>query len=143
MSTPALIPAFGAIAILLSVIVRSIRSGASWQAVDDGFATAEVLRDLTGILGFDKLQEAFGPARLQDGVFPVTRAEVKAKRTTLGYLLGDRGFDTASAVIAVIALLPIWPQWGTRPWVELLLAFAGAYQLAGWAAGFALLGNRR
>lgn len=142
MSTPGLIPAFAAIAILLSVLVRWIRSGASWQAVDEGLATADILRDITGILSREKLQEVFGPARMEDGVFPVTHAEVKRARTGLGYLLGDRYFDGASAVIAVVALLPIWPQWGTRPWVETLLMFAGAYQAAGWIAALMLLGRR-
>ncbi len=142
MTSPALIPAAGAIAILLSVIVRWIRSGASWGAIDDGLATADILRDVTGILGRDKLQEVFGPARLQDGIFPVTRMEVKRQRTALGYLFGDRFLDGASAIIAIIALLPIWPLWGTRPWVETLLLIAGLYQIAGWLAATLLIGRR-
>lgn len=131
-----------AIAILLSVIVRWIRSGASWQAVDEGQATAEHLRDITGIMDYDKLQEAFGPPRLQDRVFPVTRAEVKRRRNGLGYLLGDRVFDGGSALIAAVALLPIWPLWGTRVWMDTLLVFAGVYQLAGWVAATFLFGRR-
>jgi hypothetical protein len=123
-----------ALAILLSVIVRWIRSGSSWGAIDAGEATAEVLRDVTGILERDKLQEAFGPPRLEDGVFPVTRQEVLQARTGIGYLLGDRWLDGASAIIALCALIPVWPIWGTRVWLELLVAFAAFYQLAGWIA---------
>ena len=87
-----------ACAILLSVVIRWIRSGASWDAVDEGRATADVLRDLTGILDFDSLQETFGPPRLEDGIFPVTRREVLRQRTGLGYLFGDRWLDGGSAV---------------------------------------------
>lgn len=142
MSSPALIPAAGAFAVILSVIVRWIRSGAAWGAVDEGFATADVLRELTGVLTRDDLQEAFGPARLQDGVYPVTRAEVMRRRTAIGYLLGDRWFDGGSMAIAVLCLLPIWPLWGTRPWAETLLMFAGVYQIAGWVAATMLIGRK-
>ena len=92
-----------ACAILLSVVIRWLRSGMSWDAVAEGRATADVLRDLTGILDFDRLQETFGPPRLDDGVFPVTRREVLRERTGLGYLFGDRWLDGGSAVIAIMA----------------------------------------
>ena len=59
MYTPGFTQAAAAIAIILSVIVRWIRSGASWQAIDEGRATAGDLRDITGILDFEKLQDAF------------------------------------------------------------------------------------
>ncbi|MBU6318437.1 MAG: hypothetical protein KGS00_02190 [Alphaproteobacteria bacterium] len=131
---PGIAQAAGAIAILLSVIVRSIRSGASWQAVDEGEATAEHLRDLTGILDLQRLREVFGPPRLQDGVFPVSRQDVMRNRSGLGYLLGDRWLDGASALIAILALFPLWPLWGTRAWLDTLLLLAGAYQVGGWVA---------
>ncbi len=142
MSTPGLTQTVAAIAILLSVIVRWIRSGASWQAVDNGQATADILRDITGIMEFDRLQEAFGPPRLEDGVFMVTRAEVMRQRTGLGFLFGDRWLDGGSALVAVITLLPIWPIWGTRSWLDILLVFASAYQAAGWLAAMQLVGRR-
>lgn len=123
-----------AIAILLSVIVRWIRTGASWGAIDQGEATAEVLRDVTGIFDRDKLQDVFGAPRLEDGIFPVTRQEVLRARTGLGYLLGDRWLDGASALVALVTLIPLWPIWGTRMWLEVLLAFAAFYQLGGWIA---------
>jgi hypothetical protein len=132
--SPGIAQAAGAIAILLSVIVRSIRSGASWQAVDEGEATAEHLRDLTGILDIQHLREVFGPPRLNDGVFPVSRKDVLKNRSGLGYLLGDRWLDGASALIAVLALFPLWPLWGTRAWLDTLLILAGGYQAAGWIA---------
>lgn len=131
---PGIAQAAGAIAILLSVVVRSIRSGASWQAVDDGEATAEHLRDLTGILDIQRLREVFGPPRLMDGVFPVSRREVLRNRSGLAYLLGDRWLDGASALIAILALFPLWPLWGTRSWLDTLLLLAGGYQAAGWIA---------
>jgi hypothetical protein len=131
-----------AFAILLSVIVRRIRAGASWQAVEEGRAQAEHLRELTGVMEYDALQKAFGPPRLEDGVFPVTRPEVLRQRTVIGYLLGDRWLDGASALIALAVLLPIWPLWGTRSWLEGLLMFAGGYQLAGWLASFRFFGRR-
>ena len=142
MSTPGFTQAAAAIAIILSVIVRWIRSGASWQAVEEGRATADVLRDITGILEFDKLQEAFGPPRLEDGVFPVTPREVLRQRTSIGYLLGDKWLDRGSILIALITLLPIWPVWGTRPWLDMLLTFAGIYQVMGWVAATRLIGRR-
>ncbi|MDZ4760001.1 MAG: hypothetical protein SGJ21_02890 [Alphaproteobacteria bacterium] len=139
---PGIAQAAAAIAVLLSVIVRSIRSGASWQAIDDGVATAEHLRDVTGILSLQALQEAFGPPRLEDGVFPVTRAEVRRNRTGLGYLLGDRWFDGASALVAAVSLAPVWPLWGTRIWLDMLLIFASLYQAAGWAASTRFIGRQ-
>lgn len=139
---PGFTQAAAAIAILLSVIVRSIRSGASWDAVDQGRATAEHLRDLTGIMKLEDLQEAFGPPRLDDGVFPVTRKEVLRNRSGLGYLLGDKWLDGGSALIAVIVLLPIWPVWDTRWALNILLSFAALYQVAGWIASTRFLGRR-
>jgi hypothetical protein len=142
MSTGPLTETLLAIAVLLSVLVRWIRSGASWQAVDDGQATADILRDITGIMEFDRLQETFGPPRLEDGVFPVTHAEVKRERTGLGYLLGDRWLDGACAAIALVSLLPIWPMWGSWIWLETLLIFACLYQVGGWLAATRLIGRR-
>ncbi len=142
MSTPGFPQAAAAIAILLSVIVRGIRSGSSWQAVEEGRATADVLRELTGITDFETLQEAFGPPRLEDGIFPVTRNEVLRQRTGTGYLLGDRWLDGGSALIALVSLLPVWPVWGTRVWLDTLLVFASAYQAAGWVAATRLMGRR-
>ena len=142
MYTPGFTQAAAAIAIILSVIVRWIRSGASWQAIDEGRATADILRDITGILDFEKLQGAFGPPRLEDGVFPVTHFEVKQQRTGLGYLMGDKWLDGGSMVIALVAILPIWPLWGTRVWLDMLLIFAGLYQIAGWVAATRLIGRR-
>jgi hypothetical protein len=131
-----------AFAILLSVVIRWLRNDASWLAIEEGRATADTLRDLTGILEYDALQEAFGPPRLQDGVFPVTRREVLKQRTGLGYLFGDRWLDGASALIAVVTMLPIWPLWSTWQWLETLLMFAALYQVAGWIAVFRLVKKR-
>jgi hypothetical protein len=142
MYLPAFPQAAAAIAILLSVIVRWIRSGASWQAIEEGHATADILRDITGILDFEKLQETFGPPRLDDGVFLVTPYEVRKQKTGLGYLMGDRWLDGGSAVIALLALLPVWPVWGTRIWLDTLLIFASIYQAAGWLAATQLIGRR-
>jgi hypothetical protein len=142
MSPPGMTPLAAAIAILLSVIIRSIRSGISWQAIDDGEATVEVLRDITGIMDYEKLQEIFGPPRLLDGVFPVTREEVKRQRTGLGYLIGDKWLDGASALIGAVSLLPIWPMWQSSVWLSSLLTFALAYQICGWIASSRLIGRR-
>ena len=128
-----------ACAILFSVVIRWRRSGASGDAVAEGRATADVLRELTGILDFDSLQETFGPPRLEDGIFPVTRREVLRQRTGLGYLYGDRWLDSGSAVIAILAVLPIWPIWESQMWLDILLAFASIYQVAGWVAAFRLV----
>ena len=131
-----------AFAILLSVVIRSIRGGASWQQVEEGRATADTLRDLTGIMDFEQLQQTFGPPRLEDGIFPVTPAQVRRARTGLGYLFGDRWLDGASALIALVTLLPIWPLWNTRQWLDTLLIFAGAYQAAGWIASMRVIRTR-
>lgn len=142
MSVGGYIPTIAAIAILLSVIVRWIRSGASWGAIEEGVATADHLREVTGIVSRQRLQETFGPPRLEDGVYPVSPADVRRRRTAIAYLMGDRWFDGASALIAIAALLPLWPAWGTRIWMETLLWFAGLYQLAGWITSLRLLGTR-
>lgn len=142
MTSPALAQAAAAFAILLSVIVRWIRSGASWQAIEEGRATADILRDVTGIREFDRLQDIFGPPRLEDGVFPVTVSEVRRQKTGMGYLMGDRWLDGGSAIIALIVLLPVWPVWGTRVWLDTLLMFAGLYQTAGWIAATRIIAPR-
>lgn len=142
MYPPALAQLAAAFAILLSVVIRSIRGGASWQQVEEGRATADTLRDLTGIMDFEQLQQTFGPPRLEDGIFPVTPREVRRARTGLAYLFGDRWLDGASAVVAIISLLPIWPLWNTRPWLDTLLIFAGAYQAAGWIASMRVIRTR-
>ena len=131
-----------AFAILLSVVIRWLRNDSSWLAIEEGRATADTLRDLTGILEYDSLQEAFGPPRLQDGVFPVTKREVLKQRTGLGYLFGDRWLDGASALIAAVTLMPIWPLWSTWQWLETLLMFAALYQVAGWIAVLRLVKKR-
>ena len=141
MYAPAFTQAAAAIAILLSVIVRWIRSGASWQAIDEGRATADVLRDVTGITNYDRLQDVFGPPRLEDGVFPVSRHDVERQKSGLGYLMGDRWLDGSSALIALFSLLPIWPIWGTRIWLDTLLIFASVYQVCGWLAATRLIGR--
>jgi hypothetical protein len=123
-----------ACAILFSVAIRWLRAGASWHAIDQGAATANVLRELTGILDFEKLQEAFGPPRLEDGVFLVTRREVLRERTGLGYLFGDRWLDGGSAIVALVTIMPIWPVWSTQWWLDTLLLFASGYQVLGWLA---------
>jgi hypothetical protein len=131
----------GAFAILLSVLVRSLRSSAAWSAVDRGEARAETLSELTGIFGREALQEAFGPPRLEDGIFPVSRRDVRRKRTGLGVLFGDRVLDGACAFIAIAALTPIWPVWTGRSLMEGVFAVAAAYQAAGWIASFRYLRN--
>ncbi len=123
-----------ACAILFSVVIRSLRAGASWDAVSEGSVTAATLRELTGILEFDRLQQVFGPPRMEDGVFPVTRSEIMRQRTSLAYLFGDRWLDGGSALVAIISLLPIWPLWSTQWWLDTLLVFASIYQVAGWVA---------
>ena len=55
-----------------------------------------------------------------------------------GYLWLDGG----SMMIALVAILPVWPVWGTRVWLDMLLVFAGLYQLAGWLAATRLIGRR-
>ncbi|MBI1339440.1 hypothetical protein GC169_04410 [bacterium] len=138
---PGFVQAAVAIAILLSVFVRSTRTGASWRAVDDGVATADHLRDLTGILTRAQLQETFGPPTTE-GVYPVTRAEVRRERGGVGVLMGDRWLDGACAIVALVTLLPIWPIWGGRSVLELALTLAAGYQGAGWAATVLLVGKR-
>jgi hypothetical protein len=142
MYPPAFPQMVAAFAILLSVIIRGIRGGASWQAIAESRATADNLRELTGIIPFDDLQRIFGPPRLEDGVFPVTPREVRRERTGLGYLLGDRWLDGFSAVVALVTLLPIWPLWNTRQWLDTLLIFASMYQVAGWIASARLIRGR-
>lgn len=129
-------------AILFSVVIRWLRAGASWEAVDQGAATANTLRELTGIMELEKLQDVFGPPRLDSGVFPVTRREVMRERTGVAYLIGDRWLDGGSMIVALVTLMPIWPIWGTRWWLDTLLGFACLYQVAGWIATIRLVRRR-
>jgi len=121
-----------AIAIILSVIVRMIRSDAAWKLVEDGEATAETLAELTGLGDRERLIEEFGPPRLEDGVFSVTTAEVRRARTGLGILMGDWRADGACALAAGLALAPVWPAFGDSRWLGLLLTSAVLWQVGGW-----------
>jgi hypothetical protein len=131
-----------ACAILFSVVIRWLRAGSSWDAVEEGRATAQTLRDLTGILQYDRLQEVFGAPRLQDGIFNVTRREVLRQRTGPAYLIGDRWLDGGSALVAIVSLLPIWPIWGTRWWLDAFIMLASFYQVAGWIAIMQMMKRR-
>jgi hypothetical protein len=141
MYLPGLWQAALAVAILLSVTVRWLRSGAAWGAIDEGQATADILSEITGIRGREALMERFGPARLEDGIFPVTRAEVMRARTGMGYLMGNGWLDGACAVVALVSLFPVWPLWGTRMALDVGLMIGAGYQVAGWVAVAA--GGRR
>jgi hypothetical protein len=131
-----------AIAILLSVIVRGIRGSVAWGAVEDGVATADHLREITGIFDWRRLQEVFGPPGLDDGLFRVSRGHVRQSRTLVGVLMGDRWLDGASVLLALAVLAPIYPVWRLGHWIEWPLYAAGVYQLLGWMAAFRLLGGR-
>ena len=58
-----------ACAILFSVVIRWLRAGASWDAVEEGRATAQTLRDLTGVTFFKQYSAAMdSPSRAaEDG----------------------------------------------------------------------------
>ena len=99
-----------ALAILLSVVIRSLRNDSSWIAVDEGRVTAQTLRDLTGILEFDQLQETFGAPRMDDGVFPVTRRKILREHG------GDILVQSQLGVGSKFALkLPVQSPFGADP----------------------------
>ncbi len=129
-----------AIAIFLSAIVRIIRTDAAWKAVDENYAGADHLRDLTGIIKRAGLQDIFGPPTL-DGIFHVTRMEVVRARRFTGHLMGNVRLDALSLAVSVVSLL--WRPYGSVGDVlNMFLFFALLYQLAGWGATTMLMKDK-
>lgn len=128
------------IAVLLSSIVRLIRTDAAWKAVDENYAGAEHLRDLTGVIKRESLQDIFGPPTLE-GIFNVSRPEVEKNRQITGHLMGNLKLDGLSVLIALLAL--IWKPYGSLGDVlNLFLMIAVLYQLAGWGATAMLMKDK-
>ena len=80
--------AAGAITVILSAIVRLIRTDAAWKAVDEGYAGVDHVRDLTGIFEPRALQDVFGPPTMEGGIYKVERAQILAARRWTGWLMG-------------------------------------------------------
>ncbi len=129
-----------AMAVILSAIVRIVRTDACWKAVDEGYATAEHLRDLTGIFKRSDLQDVIGLPTL-DGVFHVTREDVERARRPTGYLMGHIKLDTAALGVAVIGL--VWKPYGfVGDLLNAGIILAALYQISGWIVSFQLLNDR-
>lgn len=129
-----------AMAVLLSAIVRIIRTDAAWKAVEEGYAGAEHMRDLTGIAKKAALQEVFGPPTME-GVFHVTRIDVQRGRRFMGHLMGDLRLDGASILVGLVAL--IWRPYGIAGDILNLFLFAAvAYQIVGWGATTTLMNDK-
>ncbi|MFC7292031.1 hypothetical protein [Hirschia litorea] len=129
-----------AIAVFLSAIVRIIRTDAAWKAVDEGYASAEHLQDLTGILKRSGLQDVFGPPTM-DGIFHTSRDSVIQARRLTGHLMGNLRFDAASIVVAILVL--VWkPYGGMGAILDLAIFCAFLYQLAGWGATAMLMNDK-
>ncbi|MEM6627285.1 MAG: hypothetical protein AAGB25_08145 [Pseudomonadota bacterium] len=132
--------AAAALAILLSAIVRIIRTGDAWRAVEEGRAGVEHLRDLTGVLEPRALQDIFGPPTLE-GIYPVAPEQVRRARRPLGRLMGDPYLDSASVAVAALSL--IWsPDGPLRIFLTTAFLLAAGYQATGWAATSLLIGRR-
>ena len=133
--------AAGAITVILSAIVRLIRTDAAWKAVDEGYAGVDHVRDLTGIFEPRALQDVFGPPTMEGGIYKVERAQILSARRWTGWLMGDLKLDMACIVIGVIAL--IWtPYNALRILLHMLLLGAVIYQVGGWLAATGLMRRR-
>ena len=122
----------GAIAVILSGIVRFIRSDVAWKAVDEGYAGAPQLRELTGIQARGDLQDVFGPPNMQ-GIFKADRRQIVEARLLTGLLMSDVRLNLSSVAAAVLALFsPAHGVWGLL--TSIVLPAAIVYQLAGWIA---------
>ena len=121
-----------AIAIILSAIVRIIRTDAAWKAVEENYAGADHLRDLTGIVQRSALQDVFGPPTVE-GIFHVPRSRVEQERRLTGHLMGNLQLDGISIAVGLVAL--VWRPYGSiGDLLNMFLFFVLAYQLAGWGA---------
>ncbi len=129
-----------AIAVFLSAIIRIIRTDAAWKAVDEGYAGAEHLQDLTGILKRAGLQDVFGPPTME-GIFHTSRPMVLQARRLTGHLMGNLRFDGACIAIAVLVL--VWkPYGGLGAILDLAMFCAFLYQAAGWGATAMLMNDK-
>ena len=126
-----------AIAVILSAIVRMIRTDAAWKAVDDGYAGFDHVCELTGILDKRALQDVIGPPTLE-GVYHAARPRIESARRLTGFLMGDLRLDAVSLALAVIVLFSN-PFGFVGEIAGVLFMGAAAYQLAGWAATSLLL----
>lgn len=126
-----------AVAVILSAIVRMIRTDAAWKAVDDGYAGFDHVRELTGILDKRALQDVIGPPTME-GVYHAARPRIESARRLTGFLMGDLKLDAASLALAVLALFSD-PFGFVGEIAGILFLGAFAYQLAGWGATSLLL----
>lgn len=132
---------FAALAVILSAIVRIIRTDANWKAVDEGYAGSEHLRALSGVMDPRALQDIFGPPQM-DGVHPhVTRRTVLDRRRLTGWLMGDIRLDAAALAIAVLSLFLNSYTLAGRT-AALALAIAVAYEIGGWVVTSMMMGRK-
>ena len=129
-----------AMAVILSAIVRLIRTDAAWKAVDEGYAGVDHVRDLTGVFDPRALQDIFGPPTME-GIYRVSRAEILGARRITGWMMGDFRLDLACMLIALIML--IWtPYSGLRVVLQTVFLGAVIYQVGGWLAATGFLGRK-
>lgn len=129
-----------AVAVILSAIVRLIRTDAAWKAVEEGYAGVDHVRDLTGVFDPRALQDIFGPPTME-GVYKVTRPEILGARRLTGWLMGDIRLDVACIIIALITL--VWtPYSSLRIVMQTIFLAAVIYQAGGWLAATGFLGRR-
>ena len=118
-----------AVAVILSAVVRMIRTDASFKAIDEGYASAVHLFELTGIQKKD-LQDVFGPPTLE-GIYRATRSDIENSRKLLGWVMGDMRSDMISIMVAALVLA--WHPFG---WLgdilELVFLSVVIYQCVGW-----------
>ncbi len=133
--------AAGAIAVILSAIVRLIRTDANWKAVDEGYAGVEHLRSLTGVLEPRALQDIFGPPTMEGVYQTIGRKTVREHRRPTGWLLGDLRLDAAALVVGLLVL--IWhPYSFLGDLLQVAFMMALGYEGAGWVVASMLMGKR-
>ena len=130
-----------ALAVILSAIVRLVRTDAALKAVDEGYATSDHLRELSGVLDPRALQDVFGPPTLE-GVYHVDRRQIMDSRRLTGWLIGDMRLDLACLAIAVLIL--VLPRYGVLHDLAVMpFLLAVAYQIGGWICAGMLMGRGR
>lgn len=115
---------FIAIAVILLAVVSLIMTGARRRAVEQGFAQATDLCELTGITDIRALQDIFGPPTM-NGVYQVSVERVEKERRPEGLLLSSDVLDICAILIAGGAIFI------SHPLSDLMLLLAAAYKAAG------------
>lgn len=115
-----------ALATLISAFIRFIQSTQLRRRVEWQMTGPRELAELSGITDPRDLQDAFGPPGMDRVWRHITLPQIDEKRMFAGYLMSDVRVQTASAGLAILAI--ILQSWVT----QVFLIAAALAQVGAW-----------